>query len=59
MVVFAVNKGIAEHSHQAQMVVDKSKGTQEGGVMASKKLQKSFSHHAPLRIGQEQGNRQR
>ena len=41
------------------MVVDKSKGTQEGGVMASKKLLKSFSHHAPLRLGREQGDKQR
>ena len=33
-----------------KVVVDKSKGIQEGGVMASQKQKKSFLHHAPLRL---------
>ena len=34
-----------------KVVVDESKGTQEGGVMALQKRKNSFLHHAPLRLG--------
>ena len=34
-----------------KVVVDESKGTQEGGVMAVQERKKSFLHHAPLRLG--------
>ena len=46
-------------SGKKQKVADESKGTQEGGVMASKETKKSFLHHAPLRLGREQGDKQR
>ena len=36
---------------------DESKGTQEGRVMATKKLKKSFSHHAPSRLSESKQRR--
>jgi len=33
-----------------QSRADESKGTQEGGVMATIKMKKSFSYHAPSRM---------